>query len=81
MVEKGITVAADKLHQVTKEAKRPWTADDAIRYASGVMARSQEELEKKEQMAQAQGRTAARLAKVNGPEASQTTTVSEKNDV
>ena len=41
LVEKGITVAADKLHQVTKEAKRPWTQDDAIRYASGVMVRTQ----------------------------------------
>jgi len=41
LVEKGITVAAGKLHQVTKEAKRPWTADDAIRYASGVMVRTQ----------------------------------------
>lgn len=81
MVEKGITVAADKLHQVTKEVKRPWTADDAIRYASGVMARSQEELEQKGQMAQAQGLAAARLAKGNGPEVSQAMTVSEKNDV
>ena len=55
LVEKGITVAAGKLHQVTKEAKRPWTADDAIRYASGVMARTQEkDLEQQKQMAKAQ---------------------------
>jgi glycine oxidase len=42
LAEKGITVAASKLHQVAKEAKREWTADDAFRYASGVMARTQE---------------------------------------
>jgi hypothetical protein len=42
LVEKGITVAAGKLHQVAKEAQREWTADDAIRSASGVMARTQE---------------------------------------
>lgn len=73
MVEKGITVAADKLHQVSKEAKRRWTADDAVRYASGVMARTQEELEQQQQMAQAQRLAAARLPEVNGAEASQTT--------
>jgi hypothetical protein len=38
-----ITVAASKRHQITREAKRVWTADDAIRYASGVMTRTQEQ--------------------------------------
>ena len=31
LAEKGITVAGCKLHQVTREANRAWTADDAIR--------------------------------------------------
>jgi len=43
LVEKGITVAGGKLHQVTREGQRVWTADDAVRYASGVMARAQEQ--------------------------------------
>ncbi len=68
LVEKGITVAVGKLHQVTREAKRPWTADDAIRYASGVMARTQEkELEQQRQVANAQERLAA-----TGADSSQT---------
>jgi hypothetical protein len=68
LVEKGITVAAGKLHQVTEEAKRPWTADDAIRYASGVTERTQEkEREQQRQVANAQERLAA-----TGADSSQT---------
>jgi hypothetical protein len=70
LVEKGITVAAGKLHQVTKEAKRLWTADDAIRYASGVMARTQgNDLEQQKQTAKTQqGLAATGLAEVDGAE-------------
>jgi hypothetical protein len=70
LVEKGITVAAGKLQQVSKEANRPWTADDAIRYASGVMARTQErDLEQQTQTAKAQqGLAATGPAEVDGAE-------------
>jgi hypothetical protein len=70
LVEKGITVAAGKLQQVTTEAKRPWAADDAIRYASGVMARTQErDLEQQKQTAKAQqGLAATGPAEVDGAE-------------
>jgi len=49
LAEKGITIAGRKLHQITREANRKWTADDAIRYASGVMARSQEQQQGREE--------------------------------
>jgi hypothetical protein len=64
LVEKGITVAAGKLHQVTKEAQRTWTADDAIRYASGVMVRTQKK-EREQRSEHDHGKSHARRKQVD----------------
>lgn len=47
-------------HRITKEARHGWTADYAVRYAFGVMARTQEKERGQQRPGQDDGKSYAR---------------------